>query len=114
MCDDSLGEIQEGAEEDSRRQSWYIVTSSGEHRSVEISRAPITSEGGDRIGAVFVFRDVTDERKVEQELQRADKLDSLGVLAGGIAHDFNNLLTAIKGYTELLLRRTSLSSMVTR
>ncbi len=44
-----------------------------------------------------IFRDVTDKKKMEEELLKAQKLESVGVFAGGIAHDFNNLLTAILG-----------------
>ena len=49
------------------------------------------------IGVVIVFRDITDRQKLENELARTQKLESLGLLAGGIAHDFNNILTAIFG-----------------
>lgn len=54
---------------------------------------------------VVVSRDITERKKIEEELLRASKLESLGVLAGGIAHDFNNLLTAIIG--NLSLAKTS-------
>ena len=48
-----------------------------------------------------IFRDVTEKKKMETELFRTQKLESVGVLAGGIAHDFNNLLTAILGNISL-------------
>jgi len=48
-----------------------------------------------------VFRDITEKRKMEEELLKADKLESVGILAGGIAHDFNNILTAILGNISL-------------
>jgi len=48
-----------------------------------------------------VCRDITERKRMEDEIFRARKLDSLGVLAGGIAHDFNNLLTAIQGNVAL-------------
>jgi CheY-like chemotaxis protein len=48
-----------------------------------------------------VFRDITERQKMEEELVRAQKLESLGNLAGGIAHDFNNILTAILSNSNL-------------
>jgi len=68
---------------------------------VEGCCAPVRNERSEIIGAVLVFRDVTERQRLKTELQRASKLESIGVLAGGIAHDFNNLLTAIMGNLTL-------------
>jgi PAS domain S-box-containing protein len=66
------------------------------------------------VGRVWSFRDVTERKRVEEEkrnleqqVQRTQKLESLGVLAGGIAHDFNNLLMAVLGHAELALEEIS-------
>ena len=70
-------------------------------RPIDDSGAPIRDDKGNIIGVVLVFRDITEKRRLEQELIKADKLKSVGILAGGIAHDFNNILTAILGNIAL-------------
>jgi len=71
-------------------------------RTVEATVAPLEGNGGGRAGRVIALRDVTDRLRFEEEVARAQRLDSLGVLAGGIAHDFNNLLAVILGHTSIL------------
>ena len=56
---------------------------------------------GDVTGFVSVITDITERKHLEEELLKARKLESIGILAGGIAHDFNNLLTAILGNISL-------------
>ncbi len=76
----------------------------GSERLVAESGAPIKDREFRTIGAVLVFRDVTEQRRMEEELAKADKLESLGILAGGIAHDFNNILTAVLGNVSFARR----------
>jgi PAS domain S-box-containing protein len=73
-----------------------LLARDGTERFISNSAAPI-DRNGQIIGVVLVFRDVTDRMRLEEELQKHQKLESLGILAGGIAHDFNNILTAIVG-----------------
>ena len=66
---------------------------------------PISFEG--EINFVGIKRDITQEKKLYEQLMRAQKMEAIGTLAGGIAHDFNNILTAILGYSELMLNTTT-------
>lgn len=65
--------------------------------------APIW-EGERIIGSTGINIDITDRRRLEEEVRRSHNLESLGLLAGGIAHDFNNVLTGVTGNLALLLR----------
>lgn len=78
-----------------------LIAKDGTERIISDSGAPIFDKNSNISGAVLVFRDITEQRKIEFELLKAQKLESIGVLAGGIAHDFNNILTAILGNITL-------------
>ncbi len=58
---------------------------------------------GSIVGYEGIIRDITEKRKLEAQLQRAKKMEALGLLAGGVAHDLNNILSGIVSYPELLL-----------
>jgi PAS domain S-box-containing protein len=73
----------------------------GSEKMISEIGAPIKDENGRVIGVVVVFSDITERLLIEEELHKAKKLESVGILAGGIAHDFNNILTAIMGNISL-------------
>jgi PAS domain S-box-containing protein len=75
---------------------------------MEVSASPVRDGQGHIIAGIEVVRDITSRKLMETELHKAQKLESLGILAGGIAHDFNNLLTAILGSLSLLRLESSL------
>ena len=80
-----------------------LISRDGQERLVESSSAPIRDRAGRKLGAIIVLRDVTERKLADEERQKAEKLESLGLVAGGIAHDFNNLLTTILGNVTLAL-----------
>ncbi len=64
---------------------------------------PLLDSRGDITSFVSARRDITEQEKIEKQLQQTHKMEVIGTLAGGIAHDFNNILAGIMGYTELVI-----------
>jgi two-component system, cell cycle sensor histidine kinase and response regulator CckA len=79
--------------------------------SEEQSVTPVRNEKGEIIHFVTIQQDVTDRKSLEEQLQKASKMESVGRLAGGVAHDFNNLLSVIIGYSEVLLGNPALDAL---
>jgi signal transduction histidine kinase len=87
-------------------QPRLLIARDGTELSIADNGAPVRAPDGAILGVVIVFRDVTEQRRMEEDLLRTRKLESLGILAGGIAHDFNNLLAVILGniaFAKMLL-----------
>jgi PAS domain S-box-containing protein len=89
---------------------YEAIQKNGRHVPLELSASLITSSDNEPIGFRGVLRDVSERkrtederRKLETQLQQAQKMESIGTLAGGIAHDFNNILMGIQGNASLML-----------
>lgn len=84
----------------------------GREIPVSFSGSPIFSKSGETLGVVCVAQDITErkraqsrEREMKSRLEKAERMESLGLLAGGVAHDLNNMLGPIVGYPDLILRK---------
>ncbi|MBW1985497.1 MAG: response regulator [Deltaproteobacteria bacterium] len=91
-------------------ENYEIVKKDGSIFVPEMSVSLIQDKDGSAVGFRSLVRDVTERRKAEQEklrlenrLQQAQKMESIGTLAGGVAHDFNNLLMSMQGNVSLML-----------
>ena len=69
---------------------------------VETRSFPMNDAHGNVIAVIEIVDDITEKKRLEDQLRQSQKMEAVGKLAGGIAHDFNNILTAIIGYGSLL------------
>lgn len=100
-CDDPVKKVLESGGIVGLANDTALIARDGANRLIDDSGAPIYDKDNRIIGAVLVFRDVTEKRAMQEEILKGQKLESLGILAGGIAHDFNNILTTILGNINL-------------
>ena len=81
------------------------VTKDGRRLNVSITVSPIRDAEGKIVGASTIARDITAQKRAEDQLRQSQKMEAIGRLAGGIAHDFNNILGIITACSELLQGR---------
>jgi len=80
-------------------------TKDGRVLDISLSASRYHDHAGRPAGMLVVLRDITEKKRLEEQLRQATKMEAIGRLAGGVAHDFNNLLTAVIGYSHMLMQR---------
>jgi hypothetical protein len=98
-----LGKIARG--ESIEHYQTVRLTKDGQHLNMSLSISPLRDQTGKIAGASVIARDITAQKKAEEHMRQAQKMDAVGRLAGGVAHDFNNILGIITACTELLRDR---------
>jgi two-component system, cell cycle sensor histidine kinase and response regulator CckA len=86
------------------------VAKDGRRLNVSISVSPVHDPEGNIVGASAIARDITSQKRAEDQLRQAQKMEAIGRLAGGVAHDFNNILGIITASCELLSGRSGAST----
>ncbi len=87
-----------------------LLARDGRHIPVFARSKAIYDKEGGVLMSDTILRDISEKKSLEAQLFQAQKMEAVGLLAGGVAHDFNNILTAIVGYGNLLLMKTTLDS----
>lgn len=91
------------AEKEIRNLEIAMRRAGGATFPASLSASLFTDKDGHASRTIYVYKDITERKRLEEQLLQARKMEAIGTLAGGIAHDFNNLLMGIHGYTSLML-----------
>ena len=100
-CPSPVSRVMESGQAYSFAVGTVLIDRNKKRKMIMGKAAPLHEQDGRIIGVVVAFHDISEQRRMEEELLKVKKLDSLSILAGGIAHDFNNILTGILGNVSL-------------
>ena len=94
------------------RREFCNRTRDGRDVWIEASANPIVDDHGEIVGFLAIQSDITERRRLGEQLVQSQKMEAVGRLAGGIAHDYNNILSVIMGYSDLLLSELDTSNPI--
>lgn len=106
VCPDPAGKLIDDQKTITYENPVIFTNRNGTEYILELTGNPVIADG-QLYGAIITLHDITQKYRLEQEILRVRKIDSLSVLAGGLAHDFNNLLTAILGNISIARHSSS-------
>jgi PAS domain S-box-containing protein len=89
-----------------RLQEVHFKTKSGEWKAIALNSYPVIDDTGSLAGIACIGIDVTETKRLNEQLVQTQRMELLGQMAGGLAHDFNNILIAINGYSHLITKKT--------
>jgi len=92
-----------------RHETEVVYADDGHSELIEKIKTPMYSSDGELVGVLGVGRDITERKKLDEQVRHAKKMEAVGQLTGGIAHDFNNILAIVLGNLEILELKTDKS-----
>jgi PAS domain S-box-containing protein len=101
--DMSLRLFKEKFGKETHLQEVHFKTKGGDWKTMALNTFPIMDDSGNFSGVGGIGVDITETKRLNEQIVQTQRMDMLGQMAGGLAHDFNNLLLSINGYSQIIV-----------